>query len=133
MELKSETYSVDPNIVTHHVAAGLIPSWTGSEQPRPCTFDHGRLIIGAGNQKLVWERPVKHGDLFINGMTPMPGEGHVSQTIANCKALEALDADRYVAGPVDFVLNLTPLRFLMFNAFVCARKGAGNGPFKAKA
>jgi len=39
----------------------LIPSWTGSEQPRPFTFDHGCLIIGAGNQKLVWERAVKHG------------------------------------------------------------------------
>jgi len=55
------TYSVEPNMVTHRVTAGLIPSWTGSEQPRPFTFDHGRLIIGAGNQKLVWERAVKRG------------------------------------------------------------------------
>ena len=31
--------------------------------------------------------------------------------------------DRYVAWPIDKVLNLTPLRFLMFNAFVVARKG----------
>ncbi len=30
--------------------------------------------------------------------------------------------DRYVAKPVDFALNLTPLRNLMFNAFVVARK-----------
>jgi hypothetical protein len=30
--------------------------------------------------------------------------------------------DRYVAKPVEFVLNLTPLRFVMFNAFVVARK-----------
>ncbi|MGD0537086.1 MAG: methyltransferase domain-containing protein [Verrucomicrobiota bacterium] len=30
--------------------------------------------------------------------------------------------DRYVARPVDFLLNLTPLRFLMFNAFVVARR-----------
>jgi SAM-dependent methyltransferase len=30
--------------------------------------------------------------------------------------------DRYVAKPVDLLLNLTPLRYLMFNAFVVARK-----------
>lgn len=30
--------------------------------------------------------------------------------------------DRYVAKPIDFLLNLTPLRFLMFNAFVVARR-----------
>jgi len=30
--------------------------------------------------------------------------------------------DRYVARPIDWFLNLTPLRFLMFNAFVAARR-----------
>lgn len=30
--------------------------------------------------------------------------------------------DRYVAGPINFVLNLTPTRYAMFNAFVVARK-----------
>ena len=30
--------------------------------------------------------------------------------------------DRYVAKPIDLLLNLTPLRYLMFNAFVVARK-----------
>ena len=54
------TYTVGGNTVTHHVKAGLIPSWTGSEQPRSFKFDRGRLIIGAGNQKLTWERAVKH-------------------------------------------------------------------------
>jgi len=46
--------------VTHHVKAGLIPGWTGSGQPRPFTFVHGRLIIAPGNQKLTWERAVPH-------------------------------------------------------------------------
>ena len=32
--------------------------------------------------------------------------------------------DRYVAGVVDFALNLTPMRFAMFNAFVVARRRA---------
>jgi SAM-dependent methyltransferase len=30
--------------------------------------------------------------------------------------------DRYVARPLDWLLNLTPLRYLMFNAFVVARR-----------
>jgi len=30
--------------------------------------------------------------------------------------------DRYVAGIVDFALNLTPARYLMFNAFLVARR-----------
>ncbi len=54
------TYTVEGNTVIHHVKAGLIPSWTGSEQARNFKFDHGRLIIEAGNQKLIWERAVKH-------------------------------------------------------------------------
>jgi hypothetical protein len=54
------TYTVEDNTVTHHVKAGLIPSWTGSEQTRRFTFAHGCLIIEAGNQKLTWERAVKH-------------------------------------------------------------------------
>jgi len=54
------TYTVEDNMVTHHVKAGLIPSWTGSEQRRHFKFDHDCLIIGAGNQKLTWERAVKH-------------------------------------------------------------------------
>jgi hypothetical protein len=54
------TYTVEDNTVTHHVKAGLIPSWTGSEQARPFKFDRGCLIIGAGNHKLTWERAVKH-------------------------------------------------------------------------
>ena len=54
------TYTVEGNTVTHHVKAGLIPSWTGSEQPRSFRFEQGRLILGAGNQKLTWERAVKH-------------------------------------------------------------------------
>jgi 2-polyprenyl-3-methyl-5-hydroxy-6-metoxy-1,4-benzoquinol methylase len=31
--------------------------------------------------------------------------------------------DRYVSKPIDFALNATPARFLMFNAFVVARRG----------
>jgi SAM-dependent methyltransferase len=42
---------------------------------------------------------------------------------AGCVVERVQCTDRYVAKPVDFLLNLTPLRFLMFNAFLVARKG----------
>jgi hypothetical protein len=54
------TYTVEGSTVTHHVKVGLIPGWTGTEQPRPFQFDQGRLILQAGNNKLIWERAVKH-------------------------------------------------------------------------
>jgi SAM-dependent methyltransferase len=41
---------------------------------------------------------------------------------AGCTILQMACTDRYVARPVDLLLNLTPLRYLMFNAFVLARK-----------
>jgi 2-polyprenyl-3-methyl-5-hydroxy-6-metoxy-1,4-benzoquinol methylase len=41
---------------------------------------------------------------------------------AGCEVLSVSCCDRYVAGPVDFALNCTPLRFLMFNAFLTARR-----------
>jgi SAM-dependent methyltransferase len=43
---------------------------------------------------------------------------------AGCVVEQAVCTDRYVAKPLDLALNLTPLRFLMFNAFVTARKRA---------
>ena len=54
------TYTVEGDTVTHHVKAGLIPSWTGSEQRRQCRFEQGRLIIGRGPHELTWERAVEH-------------------------------------------------------------------------
>jgi SAM-dependent methyltransferase len=40
----------------------------------------------------------------------------------DCDIEQVVCTDRYVAGPIDFLLNATPLRYLMFNAFVVARK-----------
>ena len=39
-----------------------------------------------------------------------------------CEVLSVECTDRYVTKPIDFALNLGPWRFLMFNAFVVARK-----------
>ena len=41
---------------------------------------------------------------------------------SNCEIESVACTDRHVAKPIDFLLNLTPLRYLMFNAFVIARK-----------
>jgi 2-polyprenyl-6-hydroxyphenyl methylase/3-demethylubiquinone-9 3-methyltransferase len=41
---------------------------------------------------------------------------------AGCAVEEVSCTDRYVARPVDFLLNLTPLRFMMFNSFLVARR-----------
>jgi len=65
------------------------------------------LELGVGHSEsdvvvhLPGEKIVFCGDIFLNGMPPLPGEGHVTQTIANYKAIEALEADIYVAGHGD--------------------------------
>jgi SAM-dependent methyltransferase len=41
-----------------------------------------------------------------------------------CRVESVSCTDRYVAKPVDFLLNLTPVRYLMFNAFLIARRVA---------
>ena len=43
---------------------------------------------------------------------------------SGCKVESVACTDRYVAAPIDFCLNLTPLRYLMFNAFVIAQRAA---------
>ncbi|MBI2925565.1 MAG: methyltransferase domain-containing protein [Verrucomicrobia bacterium] len=43
---------------------------------------------------------------------------------AGCVVESVACTDRYVARPLDAILNLTPLRYAMFNAFVVARRGA---------
>jgi len=62
------------------------------------------LELGVGHSEsdavvhLPVEKIVYCGDVFLSGVPPLPGEGHVTQTIANLKAIEALEADIYVAG-----------------------------------
>jgi len=65
------------------------------------------LELGVGHSEsdvvvhLPGEKVVFCGDIFMKGMPPLPGEGHVTQTIANYKAIEALEAEIYVAGHGD--------------------------------
>ena len=39
-----------------------------------------------------------------------------------CEICSVSCIDRYVAKPVEALLNLTPLRYLMLNAFIVARR-----------
>jgi SAM-dependent methyltransferase len=41
---------------------------------------------------------------------------------SGCIVERVFCTDRYVSAPIDFLLNLTPLRHLMFNSFVVARR-----------
>ena len=50
------SYSLEDGRVTHHVKAGLVPSWSGSDQPRQFKFEGGRLVIGRKRALLTWER-----------------------------------------------------------------------------
>jgi 2-polyprenyl-3-methyl-5-hydroxy-6-metoxy-1,4-benzoquinol methylase len=43
---------------------------------------------------------------------------------AGCEVLKISCCDRYVSKPVDFLLNLGPWRYVMFNSFLVARKKA---------
>ena len=41
---------------------------------------------------------------------------------SGCEIVEVSCTDRYVAKPLEFLLNVTPARFYMFSGFVIARK-----------
>ena len=41
---------------------------------------------------------------------------------AGCRVESVACTDRYVAAPIDWLFNLTPARYLMFNAFLLARR-----------
>jgi hypothetical protein len=41
---------------------------------------------------------------------------------SGCTVESVACTDRYVPGLVEFALNLTPTRYLMFNAFLVARR-----------
>jgi glyoxylase-like metal-dependent hydrolase (beta-lactamase superfamily II) len=62
------------------------------------------LELGVGHSEsdvvvhLPGEKIVFCDDVFMNGGPSLPSEGHVTQTIANYKAIEALEAEIYVAG-----------------------------------
>ncbi len=79
--------------------------------PSAVRFDHMTPIV---------KEPFSADDDAIVATNPLEIGFFLRQS--GCQIESVSCADRYVAKPVDLLLNLTPLRFLMFNAFVIARK-----------
>ncbi len=79
---------------------GSLTLWQGEREVRI-------LELGVGHSEsdvvvhLPAERVVFCGDVFLSGLPPLPLEGHVTDTIANLRALEDLAAEVYVAGHGD--------------------------------
>lgn len=68
----------------------------------------------------IVKEPFTPDDDAIVATNPLEMKFFLEQ--AGCQVQSIACTDRYVAKPVDFLLNLTPLRFLMFNAFLLARR-----------
>lgn len=88
------------------------------------------LELGAGHSEadvvvaLPGEKIVFCGDLFLNGMPPLPAEGCVTGTIANYRAIEAMEADIYVAGhgAPGTIADVRAQRLLLESQFLQARE-----------
>jgi SAM-dependent methyltransferase len=68
----------------------------------------------------IVKEPFSPDDDAIVVTNPLEIEFSLRQS--GCEIESTVCTDRYVAKPIDLLLNLTPLRYLMFNAFVIARK-----------
>ena len=79
--------------------------------PKTVRFDRMTPIV---------KKPFTPDDDAIVVTNPLEIEFSLRQS--GCEIESTACTDRYVAKPVDLLLNLTPLRYLMFNAFIIARK-----------
>lgn len=70
--------------------------------------------------KPIVKEPFTPDDDAIVATNPMEMKFFLER--AGCVVDSVACTDRYVAGPVDFLLNLGPWRYLMFNAFILARR-----------
>ena len=81
------------------------------EQPEAVRFDRMTPIV---------KEPFTPDDDAVVATNPFEMEFFLKR--AGCRVERVACTDRYVAGPIDFCLNLTPARYLMFNAFLVARR-----------
>jgi SAM-dependent methyltransferase len=68
----------------------------------------------------IVKEPFTADDDAITATNPLEMQFFLER--AGCVVESVACTDRYVAAPIDLVLNLTPARYLMFNAFVVARR-----------
>jgi SAM-dependent methyltransferase len=85
--------------------------WQMREAPEQVRFDRMQPIV---------KEPFTPDDDAIVATNALEMKFFLEQ--AGCEVLSVSCCDRYVAKPVDFLLNLGPWRYAMFNAFLVARK-----------
>jgi SAM-dependent methyltransferase len=83
------------------------------EQPDSVRFDKMTPIV---------KEPFTPDDDAIVATNPLEMRFFLERNGCTVERIEC--TDRYVARPIDFALNLTPTRYLMFNAFLVARRRA---------
>lgn len=80
--------------------SGGISLYRGENEVRVLELGPGHsesdVVVHLPEEKLVF-----CGDIFVNGMPPLPGEGNATRTIAQYNTIEALEAEIYVAGHGD--------------------------------
>ncbi len=79
--------------------------------PAEARFDRMQPIV---------KQPFTPDDDAIVATNPLEMEYFLTR--AGCVVESVACTDRYVAGPVEFLLNLGPWRYLMFNSFLVARR-----------
>ncbi len=80
-------------------------------RPAEARFDRMQPIV---------KEPFTPDDDAIVATTPLEMEFFLTR--AGCVVESVACTDRYVAKPADFLLNLGPWRYVMFNAFLIARR-----------
>jgi glyoxylase-like metal-dependent hydrolase (beta-lactamase superfamily II) len=117
--------------------SGSLTFYQGEREVRALELGPGHsesdMIVHLPREKIVF-----CGDLFVNGMPPLPSEGNVTRTIANYKAIEALEAQIYVPGhgAPGMLADVRAQRVQLEGAFQrimeCFEKGIGyDGALKA--
>lgn len=108
--------------------------------------DYHRRMRGVGNKwrnlrRLLWKRRQMKNEpdaVRFDRMTPVVKEPFTPDDDAivatnpmeimfflrrnGCEVVDAACTDRYVPKSIDFLLNLSPTRFVMFNGFIVARR-----------
>jgi glyoxylase-like metal-dependent hydrolase (beta-lactamase superfamily II) len=108
--------------------SGTLTIFSGEKEIRIIELGPGHsesdVVVHLPAEKIVF-----CGDVFMNGLPPMPAEGHVSGTIGNLKKLEALQAEIYVAGHGNpgTLSELTAHRILLESLAGRARQCFDNG------
>jgi SAM-dependent methyltransferase len=106
----------------HPKMRGLANKWTNlkrllekrrqmKQQPESVRFDRMTPIV---------KEPFTPDDDAIVATNPLEMAFFLEKS--GCQIERVLCTDRYVAKPIDFLLNLTPTRYAMFNSFIVARK-----------